>query len=68
MDFKSEPTARAYVQDENMAAGDQRLYVGTTDECSICKAQLQKILTASKEKAVSEGGLIKLKEGYELII
>ncbi|MDD1758623.1 MAG: S-layer protein, partial [Methanotrichaceae archaeon] len=65
--FMAAPYFAGYVQDENMPADDQRLYAGSTDYCSLCNEQLQKILVNDDhEKTLTSGTPLKLEEGYEL--
>jgi S-layer protein (TIGR01567 family) len=65
--FMAAPYFAGYVLDENMPADDQRLYAGSTDYCSLCNEQLEKILINNKdEKTVTSGTPLKLEEGYEL--
>jgi hypothetical protein len=43
------------------------MYAGSTDACSLCNEQLEKILVNNKdEKTVTSGTPLKLEEGYEL--
>jgi S-layer protein (TIGR01567 family) len=67
--FNAAPYFGGYVLDEEMPADDQVLYQKSTDECSLCDEQLEKVLiNDDKEKTVTSGTPLKLEEGYELSI
>jgi S-layer protein (TIGR01567 family) len=65
--FMAEPYFGGYVLDETIPADDQVLYQKSTDECSLCDEQLEKVLIDdNSEKTVTTGTPLKLEEGYEL--
>ncbi|MCJ7444695.1 MAG: S-layer protein, partial [Methanotrichaceae archaeon] len=67
--FMAEPYLAGYLLDKELPAEDQVLHTKSTDECSLCDEQLQKILMDNDdERVVKKGDIIELGEGYDLII